>query len=332
MQGELVFVGGGDEADYEGVDVEGKIALIQETGLGYARFWMGTFAEIAARKGAVGIVVIHPLPWPYRMSMEAGNGKLENRFCAEQLPTVCVSGIDGGRLMHSIGAREAEAVIVVESEMPEVTSWNVSGVLRGSEWPDECILVHAHRDHGIYPGANDNGSGLGTMLEVANALAGSAPRRSIEFLCTTAEEGVDERDRRLHRGPGAGRLARPDPGCDRPRHVRRRRQAEARRARAVARLRADPAHRVADAVDRARRRRARVRRRADDGHVGRRGVRPPDRGRRPAAWFWRPDDFYYHSVHDDVDKLDGNTLKAVADITATALWQLADADDLPRGI
>ena len=37
----------------------------------------------------------------------------------------------------------------------------------------------------------------------------------------------------------------------------------------------------------------------------------------PAAWFWRPDDFYYHSVHDTVDKLDGNALKAVADITAT---------------
>ena len=52
----------------------------------------------------------------------------------------------------------------------------------------------------------------------------------------------------------------------------------------------------------------------------------------PAAWFWRPDDFYYHSPHDDVDKLDGNTLKAVADITATALWQLANADDLPQGV
>ena len=41
----------------------------------------------------------HPPPWPYRMSLEAGNGKLENRFCAEQLPTVCVSGIDGVHLM-----------------------------------------------------------------------------------------------------------------------------------------------------------------------------------------------------------------------------------------
>ena len=32
----------------------------------------------------------------------------------------------------------------------------------------------------------------------------------------------------------------------------------------------------------------------------------------PAIWFWKPDDFYYHSVHDTVDKLDGNSLKAVA--------------------
>ena len=50
----------------------------------------------------------------------------------------------------------------------------------------------------------------------------------------------------------------------------------------------------------------------------------------PAAWFWRPDDFYYHSAHDTVDKLDGNALKAVADITATAVWRLANADELPQ--
>ncbi|MGH3142714.1 MAG: M28 family peptidase, partial [Gaiellales bacterium] len=49
----------------------------------------------------------------------------------------------------------------------------------------------------------------------------------------------------------------------------------------------------------------------------------------PAAWFWRPDDFYYHSVHDTVDKLDGNCLKAVGDVTAIAVWQLANADELP---
>ena len=50
----------------------------------------------------------------------------------------------------------------------------------------------------------------------------------------------------------------------------------------------------------------------------------------PAAWFWKPDDFYYHSVHDGIDNLDGNSLKAVADITAIALSRMANDDALPR--
>jgi aminopeptidase YwaD len=332
VSGELVYVGGGDEADYEGLDVDGKIALVQETGLGYARFWMGTFAAIAARRGAVAVVVVHPLPWPYRMSMEAGNGRLENRFCAAQLPVVSVSGIDGAQLMHAIGAGEAGATIVVESEMPEVTSWNVSGVLRGAEWPDERVVVHAHRDHGLYPGANDNGSGLGTMLEVANALAGSQPRRSIEFLCTTAEEGVTKgiaayidalqaegsigRIRAaidLDMFGAGGKLKLVElglwPDCDPIPHtewlMRRLEQISDDLGYDVGRMTATWGV-------------------AESGRLIEAGV--------PAAWFWRPDDFYYHSVHDDLDKLDGNTLKAVADITATALWQLANADELPRDV
>jgi Zn-dependent M28 family amino/carboxypeptidase len=291
---------------------------------------MGTFAAIAARRGAAAVVVVHPLPWPYRMSMEAGNGTLENRFCEEQVPVACVSGIDGGRLMHAIGAGQAGTTLVVESEMPEVRSWNVSGVLRGSEWPDERVLVHAHRDHGLYPGANDNGSGLGTMLEVASALAGTGPRRSIEFLCTTAEEGVTkgiaayiealEAEGSLGRiraaidldmfGAG-GKLKLVElglwPDCDPIPHTEWLMQ----------RL-----EEIADDLGYDVGRMTATWGVAESGRLIEAGV--------PAAWFWRPDDFYYHSAHDDLDKLDGNTLKAVADITATALWQLANADELPR--
>jgi aminopeptidase YwaD len=330
VRGELAFVGGGDEADYDGVEVDGKIVLLQETGIGYARFWMGTFVALAARRGAVAVVVSHPLPWPYRMSMEAGNGKLENRFCEEQLPVVCVSGIDGARLMHAIGTGEADALIVVESQMPEVTSWNVSAVLRGTEWPEERILVHAHRDHGLYPGANDNGSGLGTMLEVARALAGSEPRRSIEFLCTTAEEGVtkgiaayieaQQSEGRLGEiraaidldmfGTG-GKLQLVElglwPDTEPIPHTEWLMQW---------------LERVAEELGYDVGRMTATWGVAESGRLIQAGV--------PAAWFWRPDDFYYHSVHDSVDKLDGNCLKAVGDVTAITMWQLANADELPR--
>ena len=75
----LIFAGTGEPGEYEGLDVRDRIVVIQERGLGYARFWLGTFAAEAARRGAVGMVVIHPMPWPYRMSMEAGNSNIDNR-------------------------------------------------------------------------------------------------------------------------------------------------------------------------------------------------------------------------------------------------------------
>jgi Zn-dependent M28 family amino/carboxypeptidase len=275
------------------------------------------------------MVVIHPLPWPYRMSFEAGNGNLDNRFCAEQIPVVCVSGTDGGQVLHAIGRGSAQAQMVVESEIAEVRSWNVSGILPGRELPEETVLVHAHRDHGIYPGANDNGSGYGTMMEIAAALAGTEPRRSLEFLCSTAEEGVTlgiaayiaarraegtlssiraAVDLDMFGVGGKVKLVEvgvwPDTGPIR--HT----EWLMRWVEGVGdELGYDLGRMTASWGV------------AESGRFIEAGV--------PAIWFWKPDDFYYHSVHDTVENLDGNALKAVADITAITLWQMANADSLP---
>ncbi|MFN8186107.1 MAG: M20/M25/M40 family metallo-hydrolase [Gaiellales bacterium] len=332
VTGELVFVGGGEAADYEGLDVRGKIVVMQEVGLGYSRFWLGTFAAEAARRGAVGMVVIHPLPWPYRMSMEAGNGELSRRFLDEQLPVVCISAIDGAILMHAIGSGNAGAELAVVSEMGDVESSNVSGVLRGSEWPGEAIVVLAHRDHGLYPGANDNGSGFGTMLEIAGAMAAMRPRRSIEFLCTTAEEGTTPgvaayiESRRAEGSLGdvraavdldmfgvGGKLKLVElglwPDTDPIPHTEW-----------LMGLLED----VADGLGYEVGRMTAPWGVAESGRFIQAGV--------PAAWFWKPDDFYYHSNYDTVDNLDGNSLKAVADITAIALWRMAEDGALPREV
>ena len=330
VTGELVFVGGGEEADYEGVDVAGKIAVMQEVGIGYSRFWLGTFAALAAQRGAVGMVVIHPLPWPYRMSMEAGNGDLSRRFVSEQLPVVSISAIDGAAVLHAVGAGSARARLEVDSWTGEVESANVSGTLRGSELPDEAIVVVAHRDHGLHPGANDNGSGFGTMIEVASALVELRPRRSIEFLCTTAEEGTTPGvaayiEARRAEGSLPGIRAAIDldmfgvgsklklvevglwPDTEPIPHTEWLMQ----RLEGVAEELGYEVGRMTASWGV-----------AESGRFLEAGV--------PAAWFWKPDDFYYHSVHDTIDKLDGNSLKAVADITAIAAWRLANDDDLPR--
>jgi hypothetical protein len=79
---------------------------------------------------------------------------------------------------------------------------NVAGMLRGSdpELKDSFVLVTAHYDHlgigqpvdgdAIYNGANDDGSGTVSVIEIASALAAlkERPKRSIVFLTFFGEE------------------------------------------------------------------------------------------------------------------------------------------------
>ncbi len=70
--------------------------------------------------------------------------------------------------------------------------FNTFGILRGTEFPDEMVLVGGHRD-GWGPGAGDNVSGIVSVLEAARAVseavkAGNRPKRTIVFATWDAEE------------------------------------------------------------------------------------------------------------------------------------------------
>lgn len=79
---------------------------------------------------------------------------------------------------------------------------NVVGVLPGShpKLKDQYVLVTAHYDHVgvraegdgdlIYNGANDNASGVASMIEIANTLASRTvkPRRTVVFIAYYGEE------------------------------------------------------------------------------------------------------------------------------------------------
>ena len=66
------------------------------------------------------------------------------------------------------------------------------GIVRGSEFPDEIVMVGGHRD-GWGPGTADNVSGTVSVLEAAHAVAdavkaGHRPKRTIVFATWDAEE------------------------------------------------------------------------------------------------------------------------------------------------
>lgn len=102
-----------------------------------------------------------------------------------------------------VGLTSATASVHVSApeEVP-VKLHNVVGILRGSDpkLRDTCVLVTAHYDHlgmkpngsgdRIYNGANDDGSGTVSVMELADALAAARvhPRRSIVFVTFFGEE------------------------------------------------------------------------------------------------------------------------------------------------
>ena len=90
-----------------------------------------------------------------------------------------------------------EMTLKVDGKM--VSTENVASIIKGSEFPDEYIILTSHLDHigleggQINNGADDDGSGTVTMLEIAEALQiglenGYKPKRSIVFLHVTGEE------------------------------------------------------------------------------------------------------------------------------------------------
>ena len=89
--------------------------------------------------------------------------------------------------------------ISLSNAVERARSTNVLGYLPGSDLKEEVVVITAHYDHigivdgEINNGADDDGSGTVTVLELAEAFAqaktnGHGPRRSILFMCVSGEE------------------------------------------------------------------------------------------------------------------------------------------------
>jgi N-acetylated-alpha-linked acidic dipeptidase len=96
---------------------------------------------------------------------------------------------------YHVGPGPVQARIAVTTDAstnPYKDIWDTFGVLRGSEYPDEIVMVGGHRD-AWGPGAADNVSGTVSVLEAAHAIAdqvkaGKRPKRTIIFATWDAEE------------------------------------------------------------------------------------------------------------------------------------------------
>jgi N-acetylated-alpha-linked acidic dipeptidase len=119
---------------------------------------------------------------------------------------------------YHIGPGPVTARVLVQTDtatVPTKRIWNTYGIIRGSEFPDEMVIIGGHRD-AWGPGAADNVSGTVSVLESARALAelakqGWRPKRTVVFATWDAEEWglvgsteyVEDDSLRLSRGAAA---------------------------------------------------------------------------------------------------------------------------------
>ena len=96
--------------------------------------------------------------------------------------------------------KAAPIELTIERTEKPVDTYNVVGYLEGTDKKEELVVLTAHYDHigvsadgQINNGANDDGSGTVTVMELAEAFGkaaaeGKRPRRSILFMTVTGEE------------------------------------------------------------------------------------------------------------------------------------------------
>jgi len=73
-------------------------------------------------------------------------------------------------------------------EGDSLSTGNVVAIKKGSEFPNEYILISSHYDHNAGPGADDNASGTAGVLECAKILSQVETKRSILFIPFNCEE------------------------------------------------------------------------------------------------------------------------------------------------
>jgi carboxypeptidase Q len=110
-----------------------------------------------------------------------------------RIPAAAISTLAANRLSAALKADpKLQAELVIHSTWFEpAPSHNVIGEIRGSEHPEQIILVGGHLDSwDVTPGAHDDGSGVVQSIEVLRLLqaTGYKPRHTVRCVLFVSEE------------------------------------------------------------------------------------------------------------------------------------------------
>jgi aminopeptidase YwaD len=176
VEAPLAYAQLGAPADFLNGVARGKIALVERGG----GLTFQEKARNAKNGGAVGVIVFNNVEQPAQVQ-----GSLTDPF---DLPVVSITRADGLRLRRQIDQRTVRASLKVNVTTEQKPSLNVVAVSPATRGRLPIIIVGAHYDTvPAGPGANNNGSGVGVMLELARVLA-REQRGEVRFVAFGSNE------------------------------------------------------------------------------------------------------------------------------------------------
>jgi hypothetical protein len=211
---DLVFLGLANEENLKKVDVKGKLV-----GLWAIGSRAQSVVPEVMNAGAVGIVIVtmegqanfdRMANWYKSLS---GRGRLGFEQPTKQEPIFLVSSEKMSSLFEtpvdilkeaaknnpeSISSKKVFYLVKKNTRL--VPTENVMAFLEGTDKKEEVLVISSHYDHTgidsqgrVNNGADDDGSGTVSVMEIAEAFAiaakeGNKPRRSVLFLNVTGEE------------------------------------------------------------------------------------------------------------------------------------------------
>jgi Zn-dependent M28 family amino/carboxypeptidase len=158
-------------------DFRGRFRLLQDE------------VKFLKEEGAAAVLIASE-KWFGMMNMGTG---MSRQYQPGVLPCAYMARESAALLWRLLDAGPVEAEVNIEGTLTgkPVTVYNTVAEIRGTEKPDEVVIIGGHLDSwDLGTGATDNGTGSMAVLAAARALvkSGVKPKRTIRFILFTGEE------------------------------------------------------------------------------------------------------------------------------------------------
>jgi carboxypeptidase Q len=192
LTADVLVVGSFDELRERSAEARGKIVLfdVPFTTYGQTVAYRANGAVEAARAGAVGSLVRSVTPYS-QQTPHTGGMRYDSAVTRIPHAAITVEDATMMRRMQERGERVRVNLTMSARTLPDVQSRNVVAELRGSERPDEVVVLGGHIDSwDVGTGAMDDAGGSVAAWEAVKLMRrlGLRPRRTVRVVLWTNEE------------------------------------------------------------------------------------------------------------------------------------------------